>query len=733
MPLFLLLLQRIFRNLLSPRWQYGIWGVLVLRLLIPAGVWGRSTVLDVWPWLEAARAGAELTLDSAYSSPWTLSLPQGPIPLLPAEPPRSLTDWLFLLYLAGALGLALWYLGCALRLSLRVSRGVPVEGPRRAAIDAVAQRYQLPRPRRVVECRWERSPFLMGFFAPALVLPMGWEPDEKVILHELLHLKHRDLWAGWLTAALRCLHWCDPLLWLVFDKVDNDREALCDQRVLERLEGEDRRDYGRVLLSMADSRTVRVPGATTMANGARAIQARIQAIARFKRFPRGMALVSGCMGTALVMALAVGGPAPGGETDPVTVSPQGCGVPGILATAERSRAATVAGALDAYGKAMLHHLHQPALALLCRGMTVPEKGLPQALEQYREALRLSEEHPEQLHRWWRSGPVFRGLVSDGGVGYLCQVFWFRDQEMQAGDVYPREDGAPWPVEYLCHTVHLLPDGPYWTVEKLAETEGLLENGFYNIQLPLCGPVTWSGEANGLRLEVSAAQILETGDGFLGRERLRTPRDPSSFPFTTGEAEEDNALSSAPMPRLPGFSALRSIFWGTLLLFLDFDLNFRFGFSFTLPLLPNCIGFWLVARGTRSLAADRPSLGLLGPFWLALGLWSLQQFFPGLSPHIPGAFSLLAALVRMYADFQLFTDLAGLAEALLPGAPLPRQLRSARTAAVLLTTLFYFQDLLLRAPWLTVAAGAAGFCARIYILLRLWQLPRAMAPAPEASI
>lgn len=179
-----------------------------------------------------------------------------------------------------------------------------------------------------------------------------------------------------------------------------------------------------------------------------------------------------------------------------------------------------------------------------------------------------------------------------------------------------------------------------------------------------------------------------------------------------------------------FSALQSIFWGTLLLFLDFDLNFRFGFSFTVPLLPDCLGFWLVGRGTRALAADRPSLGLLAPFWLALGLWSLQQFFPSLSPHIPGALSLLAALVRMYADFQLFTDLAGLAEDLLPGTPLPRQLRAARTAAVLLTTLFYFQDLLLRAPWLTVAAGAASFCARVYILLRLWQLSRSMAPAPE---
>lgn len=59
-----------------------------------------------------------------------------------------------------------------------------------------------------------------------------------------------------------------------------------------------------------------------------------------------------------------------------------------------------------------------------------------------------------------------------------------------------------------------------------------------------------------------------------------------------------------------------IFWGTLLLSLDFDRNFRFGFSFTLPLM--------------------------------------------------------AALLRMYADFHLFTDLAGLAEDLLPGAPLHRK-------------------------------------------------------------
>ena len=65
----------------------------------------------------------------------------------------------------------------------------------------------------------------------------------------------------------RCVHWCNPLLWYAFDQVQNDLEALCDQRVLERLEGEDRRDYGRILLSMADEKYARAPGTSSKRSG----------------------------------------------------------------------------------------------------------------------------------------------------------------------------------------------------------------------------------------------------------------------------------------------------------------------------------------------------------------------------------------------------------------------------------------------------------------------------------
>ena len=566
--LFLLILQRIFLDKLSPRWQYGVWLVLLLRLLVPAGFGGRPTVLDVTFWVETLRTRVELGLNSAYSTPFTASLPAAPVPLPPAGAPASWTDWAFLIYCAGAVLWAAWFVVSAVRLSLRVRGGVPVEGERRAAMEALAKQQRLPMPRRVVECRWARTPFVVGVVRPALVLPMGWALDEKVVLHELLHLKYRDVWAGWLTTALRCLHWCNPFLWFVFDKTGNDRESLCDQRVLERLEGEDRRDYGRCLLAMADDKAVRTPGTTTMANGARAVKARIEAIARFKRFPQGMGLVSGCIVFALSLSLVAGVPVSAAGTDDTVETPDG-GNPAILALAAQNRATTVAGALDAYGKALYHWYQRPGTGLLCAAMVTAPEDMPAVLA---ANAKVNEERVEDwslLEHWWQTGPVFRGLTSDGGDGYLCQVFWFRDMKFKSNDdpLWPEED-EPWPVEYLCHTVRVRPDGDYWTVEKLAETSGLCEKGLEESPLnqhssaPLYGPITWSGEANGVSVELSHTTCLLNTREVLGLDSLHDYFDrSSSFNWSglvTGSRQEEGTDPEDPVPNAQFFRYEKSL-------------------------------------------------------------------------------------------------------------------------------------------------------------------------------
>ena len=127
-----------------------------------------------------------------------------------------------------------------------------------------------------------------------------------MLLHEMLHLKYKDVVWGMVICWFRCIHWCNPFLWYCANRTQNDIESLCDQRVLERLECEDRREYGRILLSMTNEKYARAPGTPSAANGGKNIHRRIESIARFKRYPAGMALVSVCILIVLVASMIQG-------------------------------------------------------------------------------------------------------------------------------------------------------------------------------------------------------------------------------------------------------------------------------------------------------------------------------------------------------------------------------------------------------------------------------------------
>ncbi len=332
----LLLLKAMFRDKLSPRWQFAVWGVLGVVLLLPAGFRGRYVLFN-WPfYVELLRSA----LTGEYGA---LARVTAPVPLPPPGAPRTVEEWLFVLYCLGTAVLLLRYLISYARLRLALRRGRPAEDGR---VRAVAEEYRLP-VCPAVEVEGLPSAFICGVFRPVLALPAGVATEDKVILHELLHLKYRDAAWGLVICLFRCLHWCNPLLWYCADRAGNDLESLCDQRVLERLEGEDRRDYGRILLSMADDKYARAPGTSSMANGGKNIRRRIEAIARFKRYPAGMGLVSVCVLLVLAAPLAAGTKAP------MTNGGLGGFDAADLAYARTIRCTTCAGAFDAYAKAVI--------------------------------------------------------------------------------------------------------------------------------------------------------------------------------------------------------------------------------------------------------------------------------------------------------------------------------------------------------------------------------------------
>ena len=132
----LLCAKGLFREQLSPRWQYGVWGILALRILLPAGVLGRS----LFPWgrvaLEAAKTAVEGGLSSALCAPYDVTRVYAPVPLFLKGFPRPgrITAVPFYLYAAGVVRPLRWLWGAYLGLRRTLKRARRPEPERLAQL-----------------------------------------------------------------------------------------------------------------------------------------------------------------------------------------------------------------------------------------------------------------------------------------------------------------------------------------------------------------------------------------------------------------------------------------------------------------------------------------------------------------------------------------------------------------------------------------------------------------------
>ena len=346
--LFLLLLKRLFEDKLSPRWQYAIWGILAFRIIVPVNM-QRQFFVPMPIIMETLKTTVEQSLSSVYITPYEPITMKHTFPMIFASP-NSITDWLFILYAIGVFVSLFWYVFSYIRLCFLLRKGTIPSQDFQEKLQLVCKQYNLNLCR-TVTIEGLSSAFVCGIFRPVLVIPANKEIDEKIILHELLHAKYFDALQNVIWCMLRSLHWCNPFLYFIVRRIENDMESLCDQRVLERLEGEEHRTYGTILLTMANNTYARAIGTTSISNGGKNIARRITAIVRFKKYPKGMALVSICIFFILSYSTLIGTACtydtnyfhPKSEKE-LFVS---------MAMSRINRCTTMAGALDTYAKGLL--------------------------------------------------------------------------------------------------------------------------------------------------------------------------------------------------------------------------------------------------------------------------------------------------------------------------------------------------------------------------------------------
>ena len=331
----ILVIKALFKDKLSPKWQFAVWSVLGIIMLLPAGMFGRYTLFR-WQLI--------VELVKSWFGVYSFTKVLFPIPIIQSIP-QTIAEWIFAVYVLGILVFVIKYLISYFKLRRVLKLGDVPSEEKLARIGELAS-AQGVKVGKVIEVSGLPSAFVCGVFRPILVIPAENELNEKIVLHELFHLKNKDTLWSVIICALRCLHWCNPLIVYCANRAINDMESRCDQYVLEHLEGEERREYGHILLSMANDRFSKTPGSTCINNGGKNIRARIENIARFKKYPQGMGLVSICVIILLAFPLVIGAQA-------TNIREFNDSVRQTLASARSIPCTTPAGAFDTYGKAVL--------------------------------------------------------------------------------------------------------------------------------------------------------------------------------------------------------------------------------------------------------------------------------------------------------------------------------------------------------------------------------------------
>lgn len=248
-------LQRTICRRLPPRWRYGLWLVVLVRLLLPVAPESRLSLFNLVDLAPAGVAGAALQV---------LGLPT-PVVVPAEEVPDPLADtpvwfvWALAFWFSGALTLA----GLLWRDHRRLKRALAGTTPvlDEAVLDLLRQGKAVMSVRRrvtVVETPEITSPAVTGWLRPRLLLPTGLlvrlTPDEIrfLFLHELAHVKRADLPFNWFLAILQILHWFNPMVWIALRRLLTVREEVCDDLVLRRCFPGAARGYGLTLLRILE-------------------------------------------------------------------------------------------------------------------------------------------------------------------------------------------------------------------------------------------------------------------------------------------------------------------------------------------------------------------------------------------------------------------------------------------------------------------------------------------------
>ena len=308
----ILAMKAVWRGKLGSGIIKFLWVLILVRLLLPVTIESPVHLDMLFP--EKPAAAVDVPKPSAEDAPYTttgdaqpFAYYDGPVtdtahadyypqPRAAAPSPSfferavdylkgvSIWSYVFTAWIVGAAALLIKTLGEYLGFRRRVIKSENSSRELTGLLTECKARLKYNKDVSLMVCRYLSTPVTFKIVRPVILLPISFagqmeKPKLKMILmHELCHIKNRDILRNILWLLAKTIHWFNPLVWAAYKYYLEDVELACDETVIKSLGEKGRFAYSQSLIDVVKlSRTrAKAPAALAFCKDKTKIRKRVE-------------------------------------------------------------------------------------------------------------------------------------------------------------------------------------------------------------------------------------------------------------------------------------------------------------------------------------------------------------------------------------------------------------------------------------------------------------------------
>lgn len=303
----ILCLKMLLKNKLTPRWQYALWLILLVRLMLP---WSPNSSFSMYtlllqgyenlsnPLQENIKMQTIKEFNERKINSFNLKAEnEGEREIIFQDEGKSfghlsIYELLMYVWLLGVLCLSSFIIIVNRRLQIYLHKQPVITDERILHIfKNCKEQMSIKREISLLLAGKISSPALHGYVRPRILLceKHVTQLDEKqlrfIFYHELAHFKRKDVGVNWLMYSLLILNWFNPVLWYAYYAMREDQEIACDALALTFIGKKEKLAYGHTIITLLEhySNFNQTPSLKNLSGNKYALKRRIFMIKTFNK------------------------------------------------------------------------------------------------------------------------------------------------------------------------------------------------------------------------------------------------------------------------------------------------------------------------------------------------------------------------------------------------------------------------------------------------------------------